>query len=78
MPNAGGGQNGPLMSWAAAMDGQRLRGGPQAHDRAYRQGGGDGVGTSAAVVVDMMAVGIRQDLGGGTAQAEPAGANAIE
>ncbi len=42
MPNAGGGQNGPLMSWAAAMDGQRPRGGPQAHDRAYRQGGGDG------------------------------------
>ena len=32
--NARGRQNGPLMSWAAAMDGQGPRGGRQADDRA--------------------------------------------
>jgi len=42
VPNPGGRQNGSLMSWAAAMDGQGPCGGRQAHDRAYRQGGGDG------------------------------------
>jgi hypothetical protein len=44
MINAGGRQNGPVMSWAAAMDGQGPRGGRQADHRAYRQGGGDGAG----------------------------------
>ncbi len=34
MANARGRQNGPLMSWAAAMDGQGPRGGRQADDRA--------------------------------------------
>jgi len=42
MANAGGRQDGPLMSWAAAMDCQGPRGGRQAHDRAHLQGGGDG------------------------------------
>jgi len=42
MTNAGGRQNGPLMSWAAVMDCQGPRGGRQADDWAYWQGGGDG------------------------------------
>jgi len=41
MANPGGRQDGPLMSWAATMDGQGPRGGRQADDRAYQQGGGD-------------------------------------
>ena len=55
MANPGGRQNGSLMSWAAAMDGQGPRGGRQADYRAYRQAMVQIVGTSAAVVVDMMA-----------------------
>jgi hypothetical protein len=76
MANAGGRQNGPLMSWAAAMDGQGLRGGRQADDRAYRQGGGDGADRG-----DIGSGGGGCDGGGhsagfgggGMAQAEPAG-----
>jgi hypothetical protein len=49
------------MSWAAAMDGQGPRGGRQADDRAYRQGGGDGAdgGDIGSAGGDAMAVGIR-------------------
>jgi hypothetical protein len=71
MANAGGRQDGPLMSWAAAMDCQGPRGGRQAHDRAYRQGGGDGGGYDGGG----HSVGFG---GGGMTQAEPAGADAIE
>ena len=81
MANAGGRQNGPVMSWAAAMDGQGPGGGRQADDRAYRQGGGDGADRG-----DIGSGGGGYDRGGrsagfgggGMAQAEPVGADAIE
>ena len=81
MANPGGRQNGPLMSWAAVMDGQGLRGGRQADDRGHRQGSGDGADRG-----DIGSGGGGYDGGGhsagfgggGMAQAEPAGADAIE
>ena len=84
MANAGGPQNGPLMSWAAAMDGQAgqgPRGGRQADDWASWQGSGDGADHG-----DIGSGGGGYDSGGhsagfgggGMAQAEPAGADAIE
>jgi len=80
MANARGRQNGPLMSWAAVMDGQGPRGGRQAHDQAYRQGGGDGADRG-----DIGGSGGGYDGGGhigriwrgGMAQAEPAGATLL-
>ncbi len=81
MANAGGRQNGQLMSWAAAMNGQGPRGGRQADHRAYRQGSGDGADRG-----DIGSAGRGCDGGGhsagfgggGMTQAEPAGADAIE
>jgi len=81
MANAGDRQNGPLMSWAAAMDGQGLRGGQQADDRDYRQGGGDGAdcGDIGSGGGGYNGGGHSAGFGGGgMAQAEPAGADAIE
>ena len=83
MANAGGRQNGSLMSWATAMDGQGPRGGWQADDRAYRQGGHGGDGADRG---DIGSGGDGYDGGGhlagfgggGMAQAEPAGEDIIE
>jgi hypothetical protein len=81
MANARGRQNGPLTSWAAAMDGQGPCGGRQADDPAYWQGDGDGADSG-----EIGSGGGGYDGGGhsagfgggGIAQAEPAGADAIE
>jgi hypothetical protein len=79
MANPGGRQNGPLMSWAAAMDGQGPRRGLQADDRAYRQGSGDGADRG-----DIGSGGGGYDGGGhsagfgGGGMAQPARADGIE
>ncbi len=63
MANAGGRQNGPSMSLAAAMDGQGLRSGQQADDWAYRRGGDDVVGRGGTGGGGYDAPGVRQYLG---------------
>ena len=69
------------MSGAAAMDGQGPRGGRQADDRAYRQGGGDGAfrGDIGSGGGGYDRSGRSGGFGGGEmAQAEPTGEDAIE
>jgi hypothetical protein len=81
MANPGGRQNSPLISWAVAMDGRGPRGGRRADDRAYRQGSGDGAdrGDIESCRGGYAGGGHSAGFGvGGMAQAEPAGADAIE